>query len=535
MSITWDQLIGNTDVFAVRLTLADDPHSGRAVDRETAPSWGAFQLWVNGNNLCAHITQGETLESVHWYLLPLLEWLVESWDPLLHEERLPIRNVANEASAASFETRFAPLFGPQNQSLAWEQEWFDWWQRHCFRSARDGGLSPNVYLRRYRDLIECSWTDEPLAGEPPGFSFLATAGVARLDPAEVAEPLHTAASLTAGELLRRTPESPRLLRLKEALAGLAASSEALQERRIAWLAGLRDITQGTARGTARTGSRSDEPGIFSQWQRVSDVVHSHSPTGNGRVAAVLKSDASPLVVTGSCHAALLFGAVAPSISEADLVALARLLIDSYNGVGDGSELRSLMEDIPLDPAIPGWSQGYELADSIWEQLDFHGTWVDIETIFENLAVSRTTIMLNDRKIRALSIAGLKHAPTVAINVNSTYGGRAEGARFALAHEFCHLLFDRSVGSRLAIASGPWAPRDIERRANAFAAMFLMPSRLVSQTLAEGPGEITDSVTIEEMANRLRVGIGALVRHLYNLGLMDDADRDDLLAHFEIST
>jgi hypothetical protein len=40
-----------------------------------------------------------------------------------------------------------------------------------------------------------------------------------------------------------------------------------------------------------------------------------------------------------------------------------------------------------------------------------------------------------------------------------------------------MLFDRGYGARLAIASGPWAPRDVEARANAFGAMLLMPTEL----------------------------------------------------------
>jgi len=46
--------------------------------------------------------------------------------------------------------------------------------------------------------------------------------------------------------------------------------------------------------------------------------------------------------------------------------------------------------------------------------------------------------------------------------------------------FCHILFDREYGTKWALASGPWAPRDLERRANAFAAMLLMPPGLLAK-------------------------------------------------------
>ena len=49
-------------------------------------------------------------------------------------------------------------------------------------------------------------------------------------------------------------------------------------------------------------------------------------------------------------------------------------------------------------------------------------------------------------------------------------------RFTLAHELCHMLHDRSYGARLAIASGPWAPWGIEKRANALLAGAGVPMR-----------------------------------------------------------
>lgn len=75
-----------------------DPDSGIGADPEDTASWGSFQLWVDGQNLCAHVDQGEQLQSAHWYLLPLLEWLTENWDALLHEEKLPNRNAEATAS-----------------------------------------------------------------------------------------------------------------------------------------------------------------------------------------------------------------------------------------------------------------------------------------------------------------------------------------------------------------------------------------------------------------------------------------------------
>src|SRR5467141_3018291 len=98
--VTWSRLAGDTSTFAVQFQLAADPHNGAGVNPEEATSWGSFQIWVAGLNLTAHNAQGEIVDSVHWYLLPLLEWLVNNWNPLLHEERLPVPEVATALAGA---------------------------------------------------------------------------------------------------------------------------------------------------------------------------------------------------------------------------------------------------------------------------------------------------------------------------------------------------------------------------------------------------------------------------------------------------
>ena len=86
-------------------------------------------------------------------------------------------------------------------------------------------------------------------------------------------------------------------------------------------------------------------------------------------------------------------------------------------------------------------------------------------------------------------------------VNECYAPNADevGRRFTLAHEFCHLLFDQDQGQALAVASGPWAPRAIEQRANAFAAMFLMPAFLLKQMLSGLTVPITMKGDVDDLA------------------------------------
>ncbi len=182
MTVKWERFSGSTDIFAVRLSFIPDPDQSLAADVDDAASWGALQIWVEGQNLCSHVDQGEVLQSVHWYLLPFLEWLADVWNPLPHEEKLPNSNTAESAATALAVTRVAPPLVAEADVLVWEEEWYEWRMRHAIRAARTGGLFPNVVFRRLRDLIEVSWEDERLAGTPRGFHFSAGTGVARLAP-----------------------------------------------------------------------------------------------------------------------------------------------------------------------------------------------------------------------------------------------------------------------------------------------------------------------------------------------------------------
>ena len=100
MATRWDCEAGQTGAFAIGIAFMDDPDGQQGASTDVALSWGALQIWVNGQNLCTHLGNGELIQSVHWYLLPLLEWLVQQWDPLLHEERLPCK-VADTAKSAA--------------------------------------------------------------------------------------------------------------------------------------------------------------------------------------------------------------------------------------------------------------------------------------------------------------------------------------------------------------------------------------------------------------------------------------------------
>lgn len=519
MSVRWERFAGDTASFAVRVAFHRDPDHGEAASPEMAESWGAFQIWVRGVNLCAHMDSGETMQFSHWYLLPILEWLSANWDPLLHEERPPSsrRSVSTAADvggpAASMAFAFPYDSGARSRrddhvrplrekaALSRREEHYEWNQRHALRTSRDGGVVPDVRLRRIRDQVEISWTATRLAGAED-VDFLSHRGTQYVAPSTVAEPLFEVLASASEWLHERLPASERCQALVDSVAALRSPARA--DERTAWIAGL---------GTTRER-------VVARWERLREL--STSLGSKGAFEAVFGSQPSnDVVLDGSCEAALLFGSVSPTIALEDAEILARLLLEEYEpSPVDG--LAHLVADEPTDVSTPPWHHGYLLADELLHEIsDEHiGQRVDVEKLLKGWSVRLLEVSLKDPNLRAVALVGSNHAPSIVLNSGYQWAGSDQARRFTLAHELCHLLHDRSRGARVAMASGPWAPRAIEQRANAFAAWLLMPPRLLDDAVSAAQRPVDTPEGVWEVADGLDVSRATLVEHLYNRGYID---------------
>ena len=511
MAVRWKGRSGDEEVFALKVEFADDPDGGRSIDPDVGISWGRFQIWIEGRILCAHQEADGWVDSVHWYLLPLIEWFTYNWNPLLHEERLPVQNRHDTAWESLRSTRFPPMAieNDEEKASAWESEWQRWWTRHALRSASEGGLFPDVVLRRLRDTAEVSWGPARSAGMPQHFRFSeAVQGVSRLAPRDVAEPLHDVLSNACGYLHSLAPESLRIKALLRSIRDLNAAGES--DRRLMWLAGL---------GT-------DEETVSSGWARAKGIL---AKLGAASRSVLEIPDRSQLVISGSCQAALMFGSLAPNVGEQDILPLAQTMVDLSSTEGESDTIRAVSRSVPITGLqSPSWSEGYELAEDLHEDLDMEfvqGDSFDIERMIGKLGIRTIQLALSDEDIRAVSIAGPNHGPGIVVNTQDRRNAHSFGRRFTLAHELCHVLFDRQRGRRLAIASGPWAPQDVEKRANAFAAMLLMPPFLIQRAMASLTAPINTSVGVREVAQVLRVGVRSVLHHLKNLGFIADTDQE----------
>ena len=335
--------------------------------------------------------------------------------------------------------------------------------------------------------------------------------IVRLRPRDVAEPLHAVLSDASEYLCSLSTDCERFETLRRSLRALSRNDQ--RQRRLMWLAGL-----GVDETTVRQG-----------WRRAKRWL---SERPDATSSLLRDSERLPLLIDGSCHATLMFGCVSPRVQRRDVLTLADIMIELHAAPQGENRLDSMRQFIPIDELnAPSWFQGYELADDLHDRFDgefVSDAHVDVDRIIEILDIQFKEVSLSDETIRGVAIAGTRHAPAIAWNSNNVFNEHPRGRRFTLAHELCHLLFDWEAGRGLAIASGPWAPSGIERRANAFAAMLLMPTTNVHAAVSalNIPLESLDGVS--NVARRMETSFRATLWHLRNLGFIDDTCRDRLL-------
>ena len=149
----------------------------------------------------------------------------------------------------------------------------------------------------------------------------------------------------------------------------------------------------------------------------------------------------------------------------------------------------------------------------------------VEVMLDALGVAVRDVDLGEQGPRGVALAGRDLRATILVN-RDNLKNRFRGRRFTLAHELCHILFDQGRARSLAHGSTPWASPSVEQRANAFAAMLLMPPSRARRPVTTGLAELKRSV--DRLADRMRVSRVALKRHLSNMDEIGPHELDHLL-------
>jgi Zn-dependent peptidase ImmA (M78 family) len=510
---------GNRERFMLELSFETDPVPDQAAPEQSA-SWGALKIWANGVNLCTHYEDGELRESVCWNWWPLLNWFEARWSPLLHEQALPVRNAQEWAASALLQINHPATFDRRGgwDSVA-EKSADEWFQNHCLWSCREGGLVPNIVIRRFFDKAEISWTNHSAPGAPTHFQFQFDNRGIRLPVTEVAETLHqflqhassyvaaVADTVESHALVSRISMLPDVTHFPKRLGLLAGFAERATSYTTNFAQSLKDQGLALAAKTAELFFPKPEPSL---------VVHGH------------------------CQGALMFGAVAPALDDKDRFVIASAMSNhdipaSANRLVEfTNEVSSRGDACNSNP----WAEGYRLADE-WREACGISTFenLNLDNHLTALGVTIQNVELSDKSTSGAAILLQDRAPLILLNSLCTRHRDSEGhefysgRRFTLAHELCHLLVDREEGADLALLSGPWAPKAVEKRANAFAAALLMPDERIEQAYGK-IGVLPQDGDVEslmEAASILEVSPDALSHHLHNRRYIDSVQRDALRA------
>ena len=488
---------GSPSRFHIRFQWLSDHEPNERLPASHGWSMGRLELTVANRNLMAHSVGDHRQDSLSWYFGPLFHWLAENWISLFHEEHFTWRERSYEASATACEQAMAAPSGQESVEAAQQ-----WYFRHAISVAAVGGLLPDIFLRRFSDDIEISWTGVSSPFAPEGFTFISEPGRVYLSVGDVALPLWSMLLW-----IRNNPPDLQDDTFEADYRELASKIERL-------FALQADQYQRADIGDT----------LFARVQRV------FQDSDRNELFVPVVHDSAPFVVSKS-PAMAMFGGIDVDISEADVTVLRDILMSASDG-----ETSNLLQDLVENATLAGkpWQNGYQLADSLLDSLEdsgfdvLSGGHVSISSFCHHFGINIINLELDTDSVRGVALAGVGLRPIIVVNASSIYNGNEKSKRFTVAHELCHILHDQSRARKLAHISGPWASPAIEQRANAFAAWMLMPRRLLITSFAEND-DVEDVEYVRRVAERIQVTDTALIWHLYNLSFIHDSQRESLLS------
>ncbi|MBY0522628.1 MAG: ImmA/IrrE family metallo-endopeptidase [Gemmataceae bacterium] len=392
----------------------------------------------------------------------LCEWMAKHWSVIAYGgdvRPLPLRHYQVAASRAYENAELAHATKSVDVAL--------WWSCHAVRSV-DAEL-PNLFFERQGDVLVVSWDASPT---PTKFYEIPTGEEAV--KVDVAIPA-----------LRSLLEE-RLKLVQEDAIDNAAS----------------DLILGNTASAGYSAVRRYNPEVTNKWLLHSGFLagdaQDFAATGTSRhpVVGLLRSSQGSSLKPGDCEAILKLLRPSIAVSYAKLRDLAKGLLAAINS---------------HEP----WESGYRLARSIRERLGLAPTvHIDMDRLVHETGVTIADVALDDPAILGACVGAPDYAPLVVLNLNCEDAKGISGRRVTLAHEFCHLLFDRAGFRSLARFEGAGADSDrlIEMRANAFAIELLVPM----STLIDTGGGVVAEEQLPLVAEERKVSTHALRWHVRNL-------------------
>jgi len=499
-------LFGDRARFALGYQLIPDPDQACQPLRRV--SWGKLQIWVAGRNLTEGISSNQdVVNCAEVPLAPIVAWIAEKWDPMLHESRLPRQSKSPDAASWCFDC-FVSLPDDDSKLDQLLDARAGWRARHAMGYSLPDFRLPDLHLRRVNSGIELSWNDREWRSVANSINLQEPSGSAILPATEVAQVLFDWAISLSREL-QSIPESADFAHeMNRLLQGHRTAPSAL--KRLQWAAG-QHLDQAARDARRLVGLANDD---------IEETVQALLGISEPDSAALI----TPLTIP-----AMLFRSASPELTSPDLWNLSKAInqLPSNTNI----PLRDYQQASPpsMSPETV-YKDGYAKAVAFRESLGMEPGLpltgdLDLESkLLPELGVVVRDFTLEDKEIDGLAMFAPGKSPLAGVNLTGKYSSTRWGRRMTLAHELCHLLYDLSDGQSVGIVSNPWAPELLEKRANAFAAMLLMPRLALEVSLPANSRQWTP----EDLHGAMRfLGVGrtALMNHLHNLGFISHSERD----------
>jgi len=170
-------LFGNRETFALEIEPVAPSWDTKYLPESTA--WAGFSVWLSGTNICRHLIHGtsQVQDCVYVPLASIADWFTSSWKALCFEEitryainrrsSMEVSQISVQALMKDRESTSPPLGQPEHE---WEDQRYEWWERHFLLAGADGSHLPNLSFFRQEELlwIEAALIKHP-GDQPPEF------------------------------------------------------------------------------------------------------------------------------------------------------------------------------------------------------------------------------------------------------------------------------------------------------------------------------------------------------------------------------
>lgn len=185
---------GDPDAFEISIRWLVDPDPPRERPAGYGWSMGELVLTVAGRVITEMTTPMGSAPGVLWYLAPLLRWVADEWESVFSDDPYSWPEAPDTPASLACRRALDRYVGADDAAdRTLHAQAYAWFARHGIRSAAEGGVLPDLFIRRVRDAVEVSWSGEPALFAPDGLVMGdATPGVVLLAPHEIETPLRSA-------------------------------------------------------------------------------------------------------------------------------------------------------------------------------------------------------------------------------------------------------------------------------------------------------------------------------------------------------